>query len=61
MLKALLKIGWTQKPRQSGSSHTTLTRPGYPPYTWAWHPSEEIGPVAMRKIGKKTGLRPEDL
>jgi hypothetical protein len=37
-----------------------LERPGYPEYTWAWHDSVELGPVAMKKIAKYTGLKPED-
>ena len=42
-------------------SHVKLQRPGWPDYIWAWHESEEIGPVALGKIAKKTGLTPEDL
>jgi predicted RNA binding protein YcfA (HicA-like mRNA interferase family) len=29
--------------------------------TFAFHGSEEIGPVMLVKIAKQTGLRPEDL
>ena len=56
---ALLRIGWTVK-RQSGS-HRTLQRSGYPDYVFAFHDSVEVGPVALAKLGKKTGLRPKDL
>jgi len=59
--KALLRIGWRPKAQASGTSHTQLQRAGYKDYTWAWHDSVEIGPVALRKIGKCTGLKPEDL
>jgi Predicted periplasmic or secreted lipoprotein len=59
VLKALLKIGWKIK-SQSGS-HKQLERTGWPDHTFAWHDNDEIGPVAMKKIGKKTGLKPEDL
>jgi len=30
-------------------------------YTWAFHDSDEIGPVMLSKISKKTGLKREDL
>jgi predicted RNA binding protein YcfA (HicA-like mRNA interferase family) len=30
-------------------------------YTWAFHDSAELGPVILKKIGEKTGLRPEDI
>ena len=59
--QALLRIGWTPKPTKKGSSHVQLQRTGYPEYTWAWHDSVEIGPVVLKKIGKLTGLKPEDL
>jgi predicted RNA binding protein YcfA (HicA-like mRNA interferase family) len=59
--QALLRIGWTPKPGKKASSHVQLQRPGYPEYTWAWHDSDEIGPVALKKIAKYTGLKPEDL
>jgi hypothetical protein len=29
--------------------------------TACFHDSEEVGPAALAKIGKETGLRPEDL
>jgi predicted RNA binding protein YcfA (HicA-like mRNA interferase family) len=58
VLQALLKIGWVQK-RQVGS-HQTLSREGWPDYTFAFHDGEEIGPKMMSKIAKKTGLTPND-
>jgi predicted RNA binding protein YcfA (HicA-like mRNA interferase family) len=57
--KALLKIGWTLL-RQAGS-HKKLTHPNYGNYTWAFHDNEEIGPVMLARIAKKTGLTPGDL
>jgi predicted RNA binding protein YcfA (HicA-like mRNA interferase family) len=57
--KALLKIGWTFL-RQVGS-HKKLSHPNFPNYTWAFHDNEEIGPVMLAKIAKKTGLKPSDL
>ena len=59
VLAALLRIGWAQK-RQSGS-HRTLERMGWEDYTFAFHDSEEIGPVMLKRVAKKTGLTPEDL
>lgn len=59
VLAALLRIGWVQK-RQSGS-HCTLARPGWDDYTFAFHDNEEIGPVMLSRIAKKTGLQPTDL
>lgn len=59
VLAALLRIGWEQK-RQSGS-HRTLARPGWDDYIFAFHDGDEIGPVMMRRIAKKTGLQPADL
>ena len=59
VLAALLRIGWAQK-RQSGS-HRTLARPGWEDYTFASHDGDEIGPVMLGRIAKKTGLKPTDL
>jgi predicted RNA binding protein YcfA (HicA-like mRNA interferase family) len=58
-LAALVRIGWVLA-RQSGS-HRTLRRQGWPDYVFAFHDGEEIGPVMMAKIAKKTGLTLEDL
>jgi hypothetical protein len=38
-----------------------LQRPGWPDYVFAFHDRQELGPVILASIGKKTGLRPEDL
>jgi predicted RNA binding protein YcfA (HicA-like mRNA interferase family) len=61
--RALLRIGWREKPRISkGGSHKQLENPNYPyEFTWAFHESEEIGPKMLSKIAKRTGLKPEDL
>ena len=59
VLGALQRIGWTIK-RTSGS-HRTLSRPGWPDYTFAFHDKVEIGPTMLARIAKKTGLTPEDL
>lgn len=59
VLAALLRIGWNIK-RQTGS-HRTLEREGWPNYVFAFHDRDEIGPVMLARIAKRTGLTPEDL
>jgi len=59
VLAALLRIGWSIK-RQRGS-HRTLERNGWPDYVFAYHDRVEIRPVALELLGKRTGLRREDL
>jgi predicted RNA binding protein YcfA (HicA-like mRNA interferase family) len=59
VLKALERIGWAVK-RQSGS-HKTLQHDGWPDVVFAFHDREEIGPRMLARIGKVTGLTPEDL
>ena len=61
--RALLRIGWREKPRISSSgSHLQLEHPTFPNgYTWAFHDGEEIGPKMLAKIAKRTGSKPEDL
>jgi predicted RNA binding protein YcfA (HicA-like mRNA interferase family) len=60
VLAALLRIGWTIK-RESGGSHRILSRSGWPDVVFAFHDAEEIGPRMLARIGKKTGLIPDDL
>jgi predicted RNA binding protein YcfA (HicA-like mRNA interferase family) len=57
---ALLRIGWTVK-REAKGSHKILAREGSPDFVWAFHDREEIGPRMLARIGKRTGLQPEDL
>jgi len=38
-----------------------MHKDGFPDFTWAWHESVELGPVAIKKIAKLSGLKPEDL
>ena len=59
VLAALLRVGWVMK-RQSGS-HRTLARQEWPDVVFAFHDDEELGPRMLARIGKRTGLRPEDL
>ena len=56
---ALIRIGWSLK-KQAGS-HRKLQRPGWANFTFCFYDNEEIGPAALAKIAKDTGLRPEDL
>jgi predicted RNA binding protein YcfA (HicA-like mRNA interferase family) len=60
VLAALLGIGWTIK-RQSGGSHRVLARDGWSDYVFAFHDNEELGPRILARIGRRTGLTPEDL
>jgi predicted RNA binding protein YcfA (HicA-like mRNA interferase family) len=60
VLAALKRIGWSLK-REARGSHKTLQREGWPDYIFAFHDSDEIGPRMMTRIGKDTGLTPEDL
>ena len=59
VLAALLRIGWVIK-RQSGS-HRTLSRNGWPDVVFAFHDEEELGPVMLARIAKRTGLTVDDL
>ena len=59
VLAALLRIGWAIK--RQGGSHKTLTREGWPDYTFPFHDSDEVGPRMLARIAKHTGLTPEDL
>ncbi|MGD0679852.1 MAG: type II toxin-antitoxin system HicA family toxin [Polyangiaceae bacterium] len=59
VLAALLRIGWPIA-RQRGS-HCRLVRPGWAPYTFAFHDGEELGPTMLAKIAKQTGPMPGDL
>jgi predicted RNA binding protein YcfA (HicA-like mRNA interferase family) len=59
VLAALLRIGWKVK-RQSGS-HRTLSRDGWPDFVFAFHDDDEIGPIMLERIAKRTDLAPVDL
>jgi predicted RNA binding protein YcfA (HicA-like mRNA interferase family) len=56
---ALMRVGWTLK-KQVGS-HRKLHRPGWPNFTFCFPDSEEVGPAALARVAKNTGIRPEDL
>ena len=59
VLAALQRIGWTVK-RQKGS-HRVLARRDSPDFLFAFHDGEEIGPRMLVRIGRRTGLTPDDL
>lgn len=59
VLAALLRIGWAVN--RTAGSHRIISRPGWRDFLFAYHDSEEVGPVALVKLAKRTGLRPEDL
>jgi predicted RNA binding protein YcfA (HicA-like mRNA interferase family) len=59
VMAALLRLGWQVKRRRG--SHRVMERPGWPDYVFAFHDDEEIGPVMMRRIAKKTGLDPDQI
>lgn len=59
VLQALQRIGWTIK-RQRGS-HRVLQRTGWPDVVFAFHDREEIGPRMLTRLGKHTGLTPDDI
>lgn len=59
VLAALFRLGWNVT-RQSGS-HITLSRAGWPDFTWAFHDGDEIGPRMLARIAKQTGLTSQDL
>ena len=59
VLAALFRIGWREK-RITGS-HRVLEREGLPNVVFAYHEGVEIGPRALARLAKETGLSPEDL
>lgn len=59
VLAALLKVGWTIK-RTTGS-HRVLARAGWSDYVFAFHDQDEIGLRMPVRIGRATGLTPDDL
>jgi predicted RNA binding protein YcfA (HicA-like mRNA interferase family) len=59
VLAALLRIGWRHD--RTVGSHRILRREHWPDYPFSFHDSEEIGPVMLAKIAKRTGLKPTDL
>ena len=58
-MAALLRIGWTVK--RVASSHKVLARDDWPDTVFAFHDGDEVGPLMLARLAKRTGLRPEDL
>jgi predicted RNA binding protein YcfA (HicA-like mRNA interferase family) len=56
---APIRNGWTLK-NQVGS-HRKLARTGSSNFIFCFHDHEEVGPAALGRIAKDTGLRPEDI
>ncbi|HWF60619.1 MAG TPA: type II toxin-antitoxin system HicA family toxin [Nitrospira sp.] len=59
VLSALQRIGWQIKRALGG--HRVLARPGWPDVVFAFHDRDEIGPHMLARLGKVTGLTPDDL
>ncbi len=55
----LKRIGWRHD--RTVGSHKIMKKDGWPDYPFSFYDSEELGPVILMKISKKTGLQPEDL
>ena len=58
VLAALQRIGWRVK-RQTGS-HRVPAREGSADVVFAFHDQEELGPLMLARIAKRTGLKPGD-
>jgi len=66
VLNALQRIGWTLK---DGKGRTLIPPKGQTdgngqparPYPFHYHDRETVGPPALSKIGRYTGLTPNDL
>lgn len=56
---ALQRSGW--RLRRTTGSHRILEREGWPDIVFAYHDGDEIGPRALTKIARRSGLTPEDL
>lgn len=59
VLKRLLAMGWVQV-SQVGS-HRKLKKADQPMLIFAFHDSEELGPVMLAKLAKHAGCKPKDL
>ena len=59
LLRVLIRNGWNVK-RTTGS-HKVLSKAGHEDFVFAFRDSEEIGPRMLARIGRATGLHPEDM
>jgi predicted RNA binding protein YcfA (HicA-like mRNA interferase family) len=56
---ALKRIG--RRHDHTVGSHKIIKKDGWAEYPFSFLNSEELGPAALAKISKKTGLQPQDL
>ena len=56
---ALKRIGWCHD--RTVESQKIMKKDGWVDYPFSFHDSEELGPVILAKIAKRTGLQPQDL
>jgi predicted RNA binding protein YcfA (HicA-like mRNA interferase family) len=59
VFRALLRKGWTVVSQRG--SHIKLSHPQWGTFMFGFHDNEEIGPVMLSRVAKRTGLQPEDL
>ena len=59
VLAALLRSGWRVK--RTVGSHRILARDGLPDVVFAFHDADEIGPKALARLAKATGLSRDEL
>ena len=51
----------THRLEDQDGSHRILERDGSADYVFAYHDGEEIGPQMLARMGRRTGLIPDDL
>jgi HJR/Mrr/RecB family endonuclease len=62
VLRALVDLGWeVVHANEIGNKSYSVLRRGDKDYIWAFDDGESLGPVALRRIAKHTGLAPENL
>jgi predicted RNA binding protein YcfA (HicA-like mRNA interferase family) len=61
VLTALQRIGWTLKDGKGRTLIPPPTNKAARPYPFHYHDRETVGPPALAKIGRYTGLKPDDL
>jgi predicted RNA binding protein YcfA (HicA-like mRNA interferase family) len=59
VLEALQRIGWVVV--RTRGSHRRLERSGWARCTFAFHDRDDLGPAALARVARDTGLKPEDL
>lgn len=61
VLDALVRLGWRQKEGKGGVLLPPANKRELRPYPFHYHAREVIGPPALAKLGRYTGLTPNDL